>query len=410
MIAACHRARSPALHAAIAALLASAGSRAVAQCMYDVTVIDGSPECQYDLAPVAVTGMNEHGHLVGYWSQCDDYDPEAFVWRRDTGFTTLPRPPGFVGARAYDINDSGMIVGALLTAGSLWNACVWCGDDVINLDPLLEGNSSEALAINNAGQVTGYRNHTVLGGTHGFVWEDGVVTDLSSTIDAAKSRCFGINEDGAVTGWRCVAGTPFWAFTGFVWKDGVVTADLGPIPGGTSSEPRAINNRGDVVGWGWIDFPNSAHAFLWRDGTMHDLEALPTFQHSIALDINDDGRVIGYCDQSAVAIQTGFIWSAGERMRDIRTVMPPTRLILQTPGAIPAAINNQDQIAVYSSTLLTPRPSRMGDLDCDGAVGFVDLLMLTSHWGPCIGCPTDIDGDGEVNVPDLLLLLGNWNG
>ncbi|MHC4414829.1 MAG: hypothetical protein ACYS0G_06050 [Planctomycetota bacterium] len=53
----------------------------------------------------------------------------------------------------------------------------------------------------------------------------------------------------------------------------------------------------------------------------------------------------------------------------------------------------------------------LGDLDGDGVVGIVDLLMLLGTWGPCGACdhcPADLDGDCAVGITDLLLLLANW--
>ena len=49
------------------------------------------------------------------------------------------------------------------------------------------------------------------------------------------------------------------------------------------------------------------------------------------------------------------------------------------------------------------------DLNCDGAVGPVDLAMLLAAWGPCDGdCPADINDDGEVGPADLAMLLASW--
>ncbi|MCH8343881.1 MAG: VCBS repeat-containing protein [Planctomycetes bacterium] len=54
----------------------------------------------------------------------------------------------------------------------------------------------------------------------------------------------------------------------------------------------------------------------------------------------------------------------------------------------------------------------IGDLDGDGTVGILDLLILLSNWGPCPdppeGCPADLDDDGSVGILDLLTLLANW--
>ena len=54
----------------------------------------------------------------------------------------------------------------------------------------------------------------------------------------------------------------------------------------------------------------------------------------------------------------------------------------------------------------------LGDLDGDGVVGILDLLILLSAWGPCLDpparCPADLDDDGGVGILDLLTLLAHW--
>jgi hypothetical protein len=48
------------------------------------------------------------------------------------------------------------------------------------------------------------------------------------------------------------------------------------------------------------------------------------------------------------------------------------------------------------------------DLNGNGYVWIIDLLLLLCSWGPCDGCPADFDGDGVVDVMDLLDLLCHW--
>ena len=53
------------------------------------------------------------------------------------------------------------------------------------------------------------------------------------------------------------------------------------------------------------------------------------------------------------------------------------------------------------------------DLNGDGVVGILDLLMLLAAWGPCDPpcppvCAGDLNGNCTVNVLDLLILLANW--
>ncbi len=53
----------------------------------------------------------------------------------------------------------------------------------------------------------------------------------------------------------------------------------------------------------------------------------------------------------------------------------------------------------------------LGDLNCDGAVGASDVLILLANWGPCgdcDDCPADLNGDCTVGAGDILILLANW--
>jgi len=58
----------------------------------------------------------------------------------------------------------------------------------------------------------------------------------------------------------------------------------------------------------------------------------------------------------------------------------------------------------------TPCP---GDINGDDEVGQVDLGILLSAWGTCIGDPlfepsADLDGSGCIDQPDLGILLANF--
>lgn len=54
------------------------------------------------------------------------------------------------------------------------------------------------------------------------------------------------------------------------------------------------------------------------------------------------------------------------------------------------------------------------DLDGDGSVDTVDLLMLLAAWGPCAApcppqCAADLDASCSVDVADLLALIAAWS-
>jgi DNA-binding beta-propeller fold protein YncE len=65
---------------------------------------------------------------------------------------------------------------------------------------------------------------------------------------------------------------------------------------------------------------------------------------------------------------------------------------------------------VIVEAVLMPAP---GDLNGDGEINVLDLLVLLDAWGECpppLGgdCPADLNGDGVVDMLDLLILLDNW--
>lgn len=135
----------------------------------------------------------------------------------------------------------------------------------------LGGTSSYSIAMNERGAVVG-RAQTADETYHGFVWSRGVMTDLGlfSPTD--------INDRGAIVGTRDdVGGT-------WVWQRGRFTPLSGP--GGRVDSPRAINDKGQVVGFGPV--PDSFGApVLWSKGTVTYLPLLDV------TDINDRGVVSG---------------------------------------------------------------------------------------------------------------------
>ena len=103
-------------------------------------------------------------------------------------------------------------------------------------------------------------------------------------------------------------------------------------------------------------------------------------------------------------------------MTDLNTLVP-SKLGLVITGA--GAINASGSIVGFArssdgglvTVLLTVAQARLGDLDGDCRVRVPDLLSLLAAWGPCspkLDCPADLNNDGTVNELDLVLLIVNW--
>ena len=80
--------------------------------------------------------------------------------------------------------------------------------------------------------------------------------------------------------------------------------DLGTLPNKDSSEAIDINDAGTVVGYSYIFAPNdpinqnqNPRAFVWRNGTMTDLNnLLPAnsgWELTVAWGINNNGQIVG---------------------------------------------------------------------------------------------------------------------
>lgn len=164
----------------------------------------------------------------------------------------------------------------------------------------LGGRHSQAVAINNRGQVVGTSTTADPGVTHAFLWRDGVMTDLG-TLGGGESTAVAINDRGEVVGTSTTASGRYHAF---LWRDGVLT-DLGVLPGKANSRAVAINNRGQVVG------NSDDRAFLWQDRKITDLGVLPGGGESSAAAINNRGQVVGVSSTGQHDEQP-FLWQTGE--------------------------------------------------------------------------------------------------
>ena len=98
----------------------------------------------------------------------------------------------------------------------------------------------------------------------------------------------------------------------------ITITDLGTLPGGSFSQATAINNRGQVVGYG--DTPSGTRAFLWtRVGGMQSLPGLRTSPFTIAFDINNKGQVAGWSFINGVG-RRAFLWTPGRGVRNLGTL------------------------------------------------------------------------------------------
>src|SRR5260370_6792871 len=181
-----------------------------------------------------------------------------------------------------------LIVFTLLTVTAFQPAA---GQSLVirDLGTLPGGNSSQAVGINERGQVVGY-SIDARGDQHASLFENGVVTDLHTLPGGdTLSAAYAINN-------RHPAGSYSFNSSGYpratLFEKGR-WIDLGTLPGGDNSAASAIDHRRQVIAWSFA--PSRApQAFLFLKAGMTNLGTLPRGYFSAASPINKRGPVGGW--------------------------------------------------------------------------------------------------------------------
>lgn len=215
-------------------------------------------------------------------------------------------------------------------------------------------------ALNNRGQVAGVLEIQAnwKGGEpllHASYWEPGKGSVDLGTLGGLSSRAQDINENGLVVGiadlppGRKAKYSKYQTSDGFIWRPRLGMLSMTKqIPGRwvEGISPVGINNRGQVVGCATFHGYDGYHAFFWdpKDG-MQDLGTLGG-KYSCAVDVNDQGQVIGNSDlpgKQGEAPSHAFLWEPGKKMRDLGT--------LGGPNSYARDINNAGHVVGSSHTL-----------------------------------------------------------
>ena len=276
--------------------------------VFPAQICFGAPP-KYDITQIpleSANAINDIGQVVGYSYFCWSDHGHASLWDRNLGTIDL----GALGdefSKAYAINDCGQVVG--FSGPDVGSAFIW---DIVNGIRPLEGigqdYASEALGINNVGQVVGNRWWQEAG--HTFIWdaENGVI-DLG-TLGGTDSTGWGINNAGQVVGSLSV-GDSYNPRHGFIWDSYTGMIDLGTL-GGYYSEGFAINGAGQVVGYS-EDALGNRQMFLWDSAL-----GMVALGRGYPWAINDAGQVVGSRSRGGDA----FYWDSETGMMGLDELIP----------------------------------------------------------------------------------------
>jgi probable HAF family extracellular repeat protein len=221
----------------------------------------------------------------------------AFIWSAGGGQIDIGALPGGAFAAANDINDTNQVVGVSEINQFTNRSFLWQQSTGMQELPTLGGATATAYGINNAGQIVGTAA-VPSGDGHAFLLSGGVMNDLGTLAGGRSSVAHEISEDGHVVGYSFLpspsANVPFH---GFIWSSATGMMDMGTLNGSSQSIAYDINSAGQAVGTSQVALGDD-HAFIYTVATgmtdLHDLTPGSGWTLREARAINDRGQIVGF--------------------------------------------------------------------------------------------------------------------
>jgi probable HAF family extracellular repeat protein len=292
----------------------------------------------------------------------DEYSVLAFLY--DGSFVlTIPPPPGGTGSVADAVNGLQMVVGSTTFGGFVWK-----DGELTTIGPF-EPGAAEPRDVNDAGQVVGRTGDSSPSNptARGFIWEDGEVTMLPPIPGGVTSAATAINNRRQVVGWGLVSPEDLVSRP-FLWTSGSMI-NLGALPGYDRCSAADINDHGAVVG-DCNDDDKLNTAFLWQNGSMWRLEDLVGPESALLIRragaINNQGQITGWGTIPGATVAfllTPLDPPLGDLDSDCEVGITDFLRLLGAWGPCPVDGDCR------------------ADLNEDGAVDWWDFSILVQNWG-----------------------------
>ena len=292
------------------------------------------------------SGINDRGQVVG-WAETRSGKTHAFL-SENGRMSDLGVPAGSDASVAAGITNSGSVAGVAWSSGSpspiRGHVIVWQNgrsrDLGVPWSPSRRGAATSVGAVNERGEIIGgsYDEYLSASGRvfleRAFFWDGSSLRTLPPRN--ARTEAIGISESGQVIGWTYRSD-----FRAATWKGGQMR--LLPLPPGERGAfTSAINDRGEIIGYGWHEREADNHALLWRNGTVIDLDTLGGKQSEAAA-INNRGQIVGRSETALNDSDGSPIWHPFVRQND-------EMIDLGTANADPVAINQRGEIIGNSTS------------------------------------------------------------
>ena len=247
----------------------------------------------------------------------------------------------YLGLNVYGerINASGQAAVLEHTLGQGYKPALWSNGTIIEL-PISGYKNGGAYALNDSGVVVGVANGGKI--EHAAMWPSpGQFVDLGGLFASKSSHIMGINNQGDCAMVAYVKDQAGQGERSFFARGCTNPQNIGEI-GGNYTYVERINNVGQLAGYSKVSQgATDTRAYLWTNGEMKLLGPCRNTTSSGSLGLNDQGHVVGFCNNGAYAPQAGFYYDGTELIR-----------IGDLGGgeSVAIAINNADVIVGWSKT------------------------------------------------------------
>jgi len=297
-----------------------------------IEVLDLGP-ILYIGAPYQQLAINNQGQIAGVFQTKFGGPLQPFIWQNGV-VTDLPSLPDATNMIVTGINEAGEVVGASFNSNSPV-AVQWQNGKIMQLLNEDGNANSMAFGINDSGQIVGGAGNGSFTSLHPVIWQNDEVSNISTVVGP---MAFGTNNTGQVVGGFFNFAVQNTTNLAFLWQNGVLT-DLGAQYAMVSA--TAINDLGQIVGYGKDVASGKMHPILLQNGSVTDLgfRGYPTA-------INNRGQVIGVLDDNGAG---PFLWQNGQ-LTFLNSLLPA-----DSPWVIGAVwgINDHNQIVGAAQNLQT---------------------------------------------------------
>jgi 6-phosphogluconolactonase len=282
------------------------------------------------------SGINNKGEVSGsvsYYPVTGETFGQAFIYAGGVNTAIAFDQVSFANA----INNNGQVVGTTdleppFNFSPPEHAFIYnySGNTTVYLDIANSGRESDGLAINSAGDITGFLSTgtctggqpfspTCLAPFHAFVYQGSGLVDIG-TLGGTYSEGTGINDLNEIAGVSSVKGSSLNHL--FLYAQGHMR-DLGTMAG-ESFVNAAINNRGEIVGSA-INSAGTESSFIYRG---RSFERLPLLANSL----NNSGDIAG-SSTAANGSSRASVYKDG-RLIDLNDLVEPSLTFLTNANGI----------------------------------------------------------------------------